>query len=894
MGTPESWRLQARRFAWVTLAIGLVSLDSHAGSTSRRFEFREPRRSSYLFESWPGAEWSGRAGASRLEGWPIPGAGPAVEFGSRVVLGLEGPGRLRELLASTALRLDRVVTSNLLVLEAASAVEAVEGAAWLATQPGVRISHPVRRRPVRLHRPYGPRPNDPYFTGQWHLENRHTNTAAALGFDLNVRAAWPVTRGAGVIVAMGDDGVELRHPDLAVNQAAGLHFNFVTALPNGEPARTWNIHGTAVAGLLAAVGDNRRGVVGVAPQARLASWIVFDNNDELVDEERAAEMFQYRSDTVAVQNHSWGNAGVEQLTLGALENQALDNAVLLGRSGLGVVIVRSSGNERIDGNDGNDDGYAQDPRVIAVGAVRANGQIASYSTPGANVLVAAFSGDEGVDTAEGGRTNYPTLFTTDRQGSLGYTVDVSGGLGDYAHGATGFTGTSGSAPQIAGLCALMLAANPQLTYRDVQQILIWSARQLDPADPDLRRNGAGLAVSHNAGFGVPDAGEAVALARAWRTRPALASHSVRTTSGVAIPDDGLRVLITGSRIPVDMQSIPAAPRDGPHPDEATAVLPMLDVGQALAPIGIDLSQKAALIQRGGNYFAKKLQHAAAAGAAFAVVYNHADATQRLYMNGADIHLLPLPAVFISQTEGERLRDVLQQVPEARAQIRLESLRVPIAVTNTLLCEHVRLRVIASHPRRADVRITLRSPSGTRSILQHYNEDLWSPLDEWDYYTVHHFYESSAGTWEVEVSDERQGAVGRLIELELTVQGVPIRDADRDGLDDDWELAQLGKLDFGPADDPDGDGYSNMREQIQGTHPLVDDRPFRLDFSRWDDRFLRLSWPGLPDRGYHVFRGTDPQALIEHVTNRTGVFPETDWYLPLEAGTQRFFRVRSGD
>jgi len=66
---------------------------------------------------------------------------------------------------------------------------------------------------------------------------------------------------------------------------------------------------------------------------------------------------------------------------------------------------------------------------------------------------------------------------------------------------------------LPGLAALILSANTNLTYRDVQQILILSARHFDFADPDVATNGAGLKMSHNLGFGIPDAGVAVNLAR---------------------------------------------------------------------------------------------------------------------------------------------------------------------------------------------------------------------------------------------------------------------------------------------------------------------------------------------------------------------------------------------
>jgi subtilisin-like proprotein convertase family protein len=594
---------------------------------------------------------------------------------------------------------------------------------------------------------------------------------------------------------------------------------------------------------------------------------------------------------VGVQNHSWGNSGVEQLPIGALESLGMVNAAQQGRRGLGVVIVRSGGNDRLGGNDVNDDGYALDPRVIAVGAVRNTGRATSYGTPGACLLVAGFSGDEGVDLPGYLKTNYLSLCTTDRQGVLGYnSYSGAGDATDYAYGSTGFSGTSGSAPQISGLCALLLAANTNLAYRDVQQILILSARQLDSADPDLQMNGAGLLVSHNTGFGVPDAGLAVQLARRWPNRPAVATVSVSNAAAADIPDDGLRVLVSGTRVPLNVQSIPAFPGDCPHPDVATAVLPLVDLGLALQPVTNNLTGKAALIQRSQNYFVEKIGYAAAAGASFVVIYNNVDGNERLFMNGADIQFVPIPAVFISQYSGEALHSYLQQNPDARAQLSLNAARWPLQVTNTLLCEHVALRVRFAHPRRADVRLTLTSPAGARSVLHHFNQDLNSSLGDWTFYSTHHFYESSAGAWQIAVSDERPGTTGRVLGMTLTVYGVPIKDVDHDGLDDNWELAHFGKLDYGPKDDPDQDGFNNLREMILGTDPLAADVPFQLDLSRWDEQFVRLSWPSSTNFNYAVQAAGDLAQPLTLLTNLSGAFPETEWFVPSTNFTRQFFRV----
>ena len=609
--------------AWL-LAVSAWAVDTRL-ATNQVVRFREPRDVAYRLESAT-VGTAAVAPPQWIRAWPVNGSTNSVLLGATVILQVHSPNDLPALLSLSGLELNATYPSNVFVLQAPDALTAARAAAQLAEQSSVSLSHPVRRRAMRLHGSFAPRPNDPLWGQQWHLEDRDTNTAERLGYDLSVRTAWATTRGAGVIVAQGDDGIELNHPDLQANTAGTPHHDFVNGTSSGYPLGSGSIHATAVAGLIAAQANNGLGVSGVAPEARLASWVIFDAFGNFTDEIQSGQMFAYASNVVSVQNHSWGNADVTQLAPGVLEIQGIANAVQKGRGGLGVVMVRAAGNEQAQLNDANDDGFANDPQAITVGAVRNSGRVTSYSTPGACVLVAAFSDDSNVDIGEGVITSYPTLATTDRQGSLGYNADTFSGYADYGYANTGFGGTSGSTPQIAGLCALILSANPTLGYRDVQQVLMLSARQLDPADPNVQTNGAGFRLSHSTGFGVPDAGEAVALAKLWQNRPALEEATASTQQTTAIPDDGLRVLITGTRVPASIQSIPAYPADGLQVDDPTATVPLVDVGQALTPIDQDLTGKAALIERGQNYFATKLRNAAAAGARFVIVYNNVGTT----------------------------------------------------------------------------------------------------------------------------------------------------------------------------------------------------------------------------------------------------------------------------
>jgi subtilisin family serine protease/subtilisin-like proprotein convertase family protein len=800
-----------------------------------------------------------------------------VTFGSRIVLQTTPGTQLKPLLAGGRAHLSRVLPDDVWILQAPDARTAAMEAHRLAQLAGVRVSYPVMRQELRLHGPYARLSNDHYFDRQWYFENRASD-GTPVGVDLNVRAAWPFSLGADVTIAIVDDGVELTHPEFERRAHHDLHFNFGTGTTNGLPSSLADNHATAVAGFALAERNNRIGLAGIAPDAQIASWKIFQGSTFTPTDEQMMDMFQYRSNRVAVQNHSWGNASVRLTGPTFLERQGISNAITHGRAGRGVVMVRSAGNGRQQSSNVNDDGYASDPRVIAVAAVQRSGRVTDYSNPGAAVLVAAPGG------APDGN-----LFTTDRQGSRGFnTGTFADDFADYVFSSV-VRGTSFAAPQISGLVALLLSTNPQLTIRDVQLILALSARHFDLDDPNLRANGAGLRLSHNVGFGVPDAGHALELAQRWRNRPPAVEITLSSSTATAIPDDGMRVRIEGDpNLPVELASIPSTPGLGPHADEPTDRLPLVDVGLADQPIGIDLTGRAALIERGGNLFSEKLSFAAEAGAAFAIVRNHMGADSRLIMGATEF--VPIPAVLINQNHGDLLRQQLQQDPTLRAQLRLESARYSFPVTRTLVCEQVSVRVRTTHSRRGDLRITVLSPMGTRSVLQELNQDTAAGPGDWTYHSVHHFLESTAGTWVVAISDQQPLNTGNVIGVDLVLRGVEIQDSDRDGLDDTWELQQFGTLTFGPRDDPDRDGYHNAIEQVLGSDPHAPDVEFRLDLSPWNDQWLRVSWPGVTGRSYELSTGLQATQPLLHLTSIPGRFPVTEWFTPRFEAERQFFNV----
>ncbi|MBD2480332.1 S8 family serine peptidase, partial [Anabaena sp. FACHB-83] len=202
----------------------------------------------------------------------------------------------------------------------------------------------------------------------------------------------------------------------------------------------------------------------------------------------------------------------------AQAGQAIQDAAQFGRNGLGTAIVFAAGNSREGGLNTNYSNYTNARQVITVAALDHNGFASPYSTPGASILVSAF-----------GSGYYGSIVTTDRQGFEG---EYSG---DYTYS---FNGTSAAAPQVSGVVALLLEANRNLGYRDIQEILAYSARQNDFYNQGWQINGAnnfnggGLHVSHDYGFGLVDAHAAVRLAETWQKQSVFSNEqSLSYSSG---------------------------------------------------------------------------------------------------------------------------------------------------------------------------------------------------------------------------------------------------------------------------------------------------------------------------------------------------------------------------
>ena len=384
-------------------------------------------------------------------------------------------------------------------------------------------------------------PNDPLVSKQWHLKFASQSGAVA-GTDVNIDTVWSYPtagagrRGRGIYVGIVDDGLETAHPDLAANVDTTIDkdWNGGDADPNPEDTDPLNPdnHGTACAGNVAAVGNNGIGVSGTAPEAKLVGMRLISAAAGDAAEAEAMTWHATGAQIIHILSNSWGPYD-DGLTLegpGTLTLAALKSAVETGRNGKGTIITWAGGNGRDENDNSNYDGYANSIYTIAVGAFDSQSRQASYSEPGANLVISAPSNGD-----------IPALgiTTVDRSGALGYNDGgTSGEILDANYTQT-FPGTSSAAPTVSGIIALILEANPNLGWRDVQEIIMRSAKKVNDTDSDWKTPIAPDNINHNHkyGAGLIDATAGVSMAVNWVNLSAQLKRSIPQTGlNIAIPN----------------------------------------------------------------------------------------------------------------------------------------------------------------------------------------------------------------------------------------------------------------------------------------------------------------------------------------------------------------------
>ena len=223
--------------------------------------------------------------------------------------------------------------------------------------------------------------NDRYFYRQWGLRNIGQNGGIA-GIDIRACDAWNISTGRGIIVAVSDTGIDLDHPDLSI-PCLGWDSRSGSSPQRRHrcPFTGCSCHGTAVAGVIGAVRNNREGIVGVAPDSRIISVSNCNSHGTVMQDYHRARGINWawyygRADVI---NASWG------LPQGPRTMEAIDSAAVRGRNGLGTVFVISSGNNGVPAVTFP----AGLPNVITVGAINRYGRRAAWSNHGVRLNVVA-------------------------------------------------------------------------------------------------------------------------------------------------------------------------------------------------------------------------------------------------------------------------------------------------------------------------------------------------------------------------------------------------------------------------------------------------------------------------------------------------------------------------
>eukprot|EP00071_Canis_lupus_P029432 XP_022262989.1 proprotein convertase subtilisin/kexin type 4 isoform X2 [Canis lupus familiaris] len=329
-------------------------------------------------------------------------------------------------------------------------------------------------------------PTDPWFPKQWYMNNKVLS-------DLNILQVWSQElSGQGVVVSVLDDGIEKDHPDLWANYDPLASYDFNDYDPDPQPRYTpsdENRHGTRCAGEVAAMANNGFCGTGVAYNARIGGVRMLDGTISDVIE---AQSLSLQPQHIHIYSASWGpeDDGRTVDGPGILTREAFRRGVTKGRGGLGTLFVWASGNGGLHYDNCNCDGYTNSIHTLSVGSTTQNGRVPWYSEACASTLTTTYSSGVATD---------PQIVTT-----------------DLHHQCTDkHTGTSASAPLAAGMIALALEANPFLTWRDMQHLVVRASRPAQLQAEDWRTNGVGRQVSHHYGYGLLDARLLVDMARTW-------------------------------------------------------------------------------------------------------------------------------------------------------------------------------------------------------------------------------------------------------------------------------------------------------------------------------------------------------------------------------------------
>ncbi|GFO13567.1 neuroendocrine convertase 1 [Plakobranchus ocellatus] len=326
--------------------------------------------------------------------------------------------------------------------------------------------------------------DDPNFPHEWYLNPSDSNKRDSAAADLRVHGCWKKgLTGKNVVLSILDDGLEKNHTDIKDNYDPEASYDINDKDPDPQPRydiTDENKHGTRCAGEIAMVANNGVCGVGVAFDSKIGGIRMLDGR---VTDSSEAFSLSFHREHIDIYSASWGpnDDGKTTEKPGKLVQKALEDGVTKGRGGKGSIFAWASGNGGRVGDNCNSDGYTGSIYTLSISTATQLGHSPWYAEKCSSTLASAYSS---------GAMNEGKVTTA-----------------DIRNRCTGqHTGTSAAAPLAAGIIALLLEANPELTWREVQHVTLHSAR-MEPlsGEKGWYRNAAGYCVNLAFGFGLMDA-----------------------------------------------------------------------------------------------------------------------------------------------------------------------------------------------------------------------------------------------------------------------------------------------------------------------------------------------------------------------------------------------------
>ncbi|ELT90904.1 hypothetical protein CAPTEDRAFT_121853 [Capitella teleta] len=378
--------------------------------------------------------------------------------------------------------------------------------------------------------------NDEEWLKQWYLNDARKEKSLHK-LDLRVIPVWNKNiTGRGIVVAVLDDGLEWKHSDIAPNYDPEASFDFNSDNENNgdgdsDPSPRYdddnfNRHGTRCAGEIAMVANNGKCGVGVAYEAKIGGIRMLDGT---VTDTLEARALAFNHTYIDIYSASWGpnDDGKTVEGPGMLALAALKKGIEEGRGGKGVLYVWASGNGGSAHDNCDCDGYTGSIYTISISSVSQGLKTPWYAEACSSTVASTYSS---------GTASELRITTTDLHDTC-----------TPAH-----TGTSASAPLAAGIFALLLQANPNLTWRDVQHLVVWTA---DPSllecENEFTTNHAGFKSNNHFGFGLLDASALVNAAEGFATVP---NKSICYVNGRESSSDIPIALNSGEKVEISVES----------------------------------------------------------------------------------------------------------------------------------------------------------------------------------------------------------------------------------------------------------------------------------------------------------------------------------------------------